>query len=175
MEVVAEVGGVETWRGFGWPNRVTVKWVAGTTQITAVGEMDDTGPHLTEVTMTGPGITADVLRGPVLSVFREAVAQAATEPRAHGEGFASKTGRKRRVPVNAGAGRNVRSAVNRLGEVARVASAAPVGFQTMTVAEWFGVTPGYARQLVHQARQAGWTIGHSHEDAPQRSETTSGR
>jgi hypothetical protein len=109
------------------------------------GRMSNTGPLLTSVEITAPpdGFLYGVhLRAPLISTFATA--------------FELGEGEIERVPIRQGRPRRPEAAGNRLSEVAEVVRGAAFGSRGRAVAEHFGVSQSYARQLVARAAAAGY-------------------
>jgi hypothetical protein len=155
VEIEAEVIVPSVWRGWGWPQHITVKWTDDGVAYTVKGVMTDDGPVLAEVHMAGV-IETKHLRGPFMSVMRNAFAKAALGPeRLGGGGYSRKSGTKIRVPVGVGRPVDNTSARQRLDEVARIWQAAPLRKKGQTVADHFKITRGYADVLITEARKKG--------------------
>jgi len=154
VEIEAEVIVPSVWRGWGWPTHITVKWTDDGVAYMVKGVMTDEGPVLSEVHMTGV-IETKHLRGPFMSVMRNAFAKAALGPERLGGGYSRKSGIKMRVPVGVGRPVDSTSARQRLGEIAQVWKAAPLRKKGQTVAEQFNVSRGYADLLITEARRKG--------------------
>ncbi len=106
-----------------------------------------TGPLLTGVEITaeeGGFLYVTDLRAPLITTFASA--------------FELTEGVIRRVPPQRGRPRHPEAAGNRLDEVARIARSATFGHRGKAVADWFGVSPSYARQLISKASAAGHPI-----------------
>ena len=146
-----------TWRGWGWPENITVKWKAPddpAVVCTLKGEMTTEGPVLTSVSLVGANLRPSHLRLPFHSVLRGAFATAALGPR-DGGGYSRREGVVVRVPVGTGRPIDVTSARQRLEEVAAVYKKATRGTLGHSVAAHFSVSEGYARKLIAEARKAG--------------------
>lgn len=150
MEVVAELSEPVEWRGWGWPHEVSVSWSQGGVVVSAHGVVTDDGIVCRSVTLIGDNLRAADLRGPILSVFADAVSAAAMEARSDG-GYTSRQGRRRRVPSTRGHPPNPRAAAQRLDEVAKVAANAMDQTPTQAVAAYFAISQGYARRLIRLA------------------------
>lgn len=154
VEIEAEVIVPSIWRGWGWPEHITVKWADDGVSYIVKGKMTDDGPVLTEVHMTGV-IEVKHLRTPVMSVMRNAFAKAALGPERLGGGYSRKSGTTMRVPIGVGRPVDSTSARQRLNEVALVWKAAPVKKKGRAVADHFTITRGYAETLIGEARKKG--------------------
>jgi hypothetical protein len=155
VEIEAEVIVPSVWRGWGWPQHITVKWADDGVAYMVKGVMTDNGPVLAEVHMTGV-IETKHLRGPFMSVMRNAFAKAALGPeRLGGGGYSRKSGTKIRVPVGVGRPVDNTSARQRLDEVANIWKAAPRRQKAQTVADHFKISKGYADVLITEARKKG--------------------
>lgn len=152
--IEAEVTVPSVWRGWGWPEKLTVRWAEDGVEYRLVGVMTDDGPVLAEAHIGGV-IQPKHLRAPLVSVVRNAFAKVAYgQERADG-GYSRKAGMRIRVPVGTGRPVDPRSARQRLEEVGRVWKKAPSRQKTRTVADHFGVSVGYAGVLVTEARKKG--------------------
>lgn len=154
VEIEAEVVVPSTWRGWGWPQSIVVKWAEEGVSYMVKGMMTDDGPELVEVHMTGV-ITPKHLRGPFMSVMRNAFAKAALGPERLGGGYSRKTGTRMRVPVGTGRPVDSTSARQRLDEVARIYKQAPALKKGASVADHFKISRGYAHLLITEARKKG--------------------
>jgi hypothetical protein len=153
--VEAELSIPATWRGWGWPESVTVKYkTEDDVAVVLKGEMTPDGPVMTSVSLTGANIRPPHLRLPFNSVLRGAFAAAAHGPRQDG-GYSNKSGIVLKVPVGSGRPIDVTSARQRLDEVAAVHANTPRGERGKAVSEAMGVSMNYARALIHEARKVG--------------------
>lgn len=155
VEIEAEVIVPSIWRGWGWPEHITVKWTDDKISYIVKGTMTDYGPKLTEVHITGADIDVKHLRTPLMSVMRNAFAKAALGPERLGGGYSRKSGTKMRVPVGVGRPVDSTSARQRLNEVADVWKKAPAKKKGQAVADHFTITRGYAETLIGEARKKG--------------------
>lgn len=153
--IEADVTVPSVWRGWGWPENVTVKWEEEGVQYRLVGVMTDDGPVLSEAHMSG-NIQPKHLRAPMVSAVRNAFAKVAYGQERSGGGYSRKAGMRIRVPIGTGRPIDPRSARQRLEEVGRVWKKAPSRQKTRTVADHFGVSVGYAGVLVTEARKKGY-------------------
>ena len=154
VEIEAEVIVPSVWRGWGWPQHITVKWTDDGVAYTVKGVMTDDGPILAEVHMSGV-IETKHLRGPFMSVMRNAFAKAALGPERLGGGYSRKSGTRMRVPVGVGRPVDSTSARQRLDEVAEVWKSVKRG-KGRAVAEHFQISDGYAHVLITEARKKGF-------------------
>jgi hypothetical protein len=154
VEIEAEVIVPSVWRGWGWPQHITVKWEEDGVAYTVKGTMTDDGPVLTDVHLAGV-IETHHLRGPFMSVMRNGFAKAALGPERLGGGYSRKSGTKIRVPVGVGRPVDSTSARQRIDELARVWKQAPARAKGRTVAEHFKISRGYAAILIGEARRKG--------------------
>jgi hypothetical protein len=154
--IEAEVTVPSVWRGWGWPEHVTVKWEEDGVQYRLKGVMTDDGPILSEAHMAG-NIQPRHLRAPIISAVRNAFAKVAYgEERAGGSGYSTKSGMRIRVPVGTGRPIDPHSARQRLDEVGRVWTKAAPRTRTRTVADHFNISVGYAGVLITEARKKGF-------------------
>lgn len=154
VEIEAELSVPSLWRGWGWPESVTVRWEEDGIKYRVKGMMTDDGPVLAEVHMTGD-IQPDHLRGPFFSIMRNAFAKAALGEERLGGGYSKKSGVRVRVPVGNGRPIDPHSARQRLPEVAKIWNKTPRGQKGKAVADYFGVQVGYAHVLITEARKKG--------------------
>lgn len=152
--IEADVTVPSVWRGWGWPEHVTVKWDEDGVQYRLKGVMTDDGPILAEVHLAGD-VQPKHLRAPLVSVVRNAFAKVAYGQERKDGGFSRKAGMRIRVPVGTGRPIDPRSARQRLGEVGRVWAKAPARAKTRAVADHFGISVGYAAVLITEARKKG--------------------
>lgn len=159
VEIEAELMVPSVWRGWGWPETVTVRWEEDGVTFRVVGKMTEDGPVLAEVHMAGD-IQPDHLRGPLVSIMRNAFAKAALgEERLGGSGFSRKAGVRIRVPVGSGRPIDPSSARQRLDEVAAIWRKSDHGSKGQAVADHFKVSVGYAHLLISEARKKGLLDG----------------
>lgn len=153
--IEAEVAVPSVWRGWGWPEHITVKWADDGVEYHLKGVMTDNGPVLTEAHMSGD-VQPKHLRSPLVTVLRNAFAKVAYGEERLGGGFSKKSGTRIRVPVGTGRPINPHSARQRLDEVGRIWTKAPSRHKTRTVADHFKISVGYAGVLITEARKRGF-------------------
>ena len=155
--ITADLTVPASWRGWGWPETIVVRWEpedAPGVSVKLEGRMTEDGPVMTSVFITGDDIRPDHLRMKFNTILRNAFAAAALGPRERG-GYSRKAGVVLKVPVGPGRPIDITSARQRLAEIAAIHRNTPRGSKIKTVADKFGITEGYARKLVHEARQQG--------------------
>ena len=111
------------------------------------GRMGIHGPeiHTVEIRSTlGAPIATRHIRSPLVSTFVT--------------NFGLTAGEIHQLPIRRGRPKDLQAAANQLDVVARIVRAAPPLGRGRAVAEWFGVTSGYARQLISSAAKAGYDV-----------------
>jgi hypothetical protein len=127
------------------PSDLEIEWVDQGVEYRLTGRMGPHGPELTGVEISAvEGLNHHHLRAPIISTFTTQ--------------FGLHEGEIEVVKIRRGRPRDPSAANRRLGEVARIARAAEYGQRARAVADWFGVSIGYARQLISSAGKAGHEV-----------------
>lgn len=123
-----------------------VAWDDAGVQYRLTGRLGADGPELTGVEIRAAAqILVEHIRAPLITTFVNAFQM--SEGEIH-----------QRQVQRRGRPKDKSSARNRLDEVARIARSADYGERSRTVADWFGISVGYARQLISQAAAAGYSV-----------------